>query len=238
MEKKALITGASGEIGGAIAGRLAAEGYELGLCGYSNKEALEKLADELRSAGKSVQCFYGDAADPSFAVSCAEAFPAPSLLVNAAGIAHFSLLQDMSGEEWRRILAVNLDSVFAFCRAVIPSMLKAGSGRIINISSVWGRVGASMECAYSASKGGVDALTRALAKELAPSSIAVNALACGYIDTKMNGHLSGEEKKALAEEIPAGRAGSVTEVAECVSLLAHAPYYLTGQIIGLDGGWY
>ena len=238
MEKTALIIGASGEIGGAIARKLAEEGYELGLCGYRNTDALDRLAEELRMKDVPVRCFYGDAADPSFADSCAKAYPTPALLVNAAGIAHFSLLQDLGDEDWQRIQGVNLDSVFYFCRAVIPGMLRRGNGRILNISSVWGRVGASMECAYSASKGAVDALTRSLAKELAPSGIAVNALSCGYIDTKMNGHLSEDEKKALAEEIPAGRAGSVTEVAECVSLLARAPYYLTGQIIGLDGAWY
>ena len=238
MNKTALITGASGEIGGAIARRLAKDGYSMTLCGFRNNEKLESLAGELRREGVDIQEFCGDASESAFAASCVEKAGCPELLINAAGIAHFSLLQDLSDEEWHRIQGVNLDSVFYFCRAVIPGMLQRGNGRILNISSVWGRVGASMECAYSASKGAVDALTRSLAKELAPSGIAVNALSCGYIDTKMNGHLSEDEKKALAEEIPAGRAGTVTEVAECAALLARAPYYLTGQIIGLDGGWY
>ena len=116
-------------------------------------------------------------------------------------------------------------------------MISVKHGRIINISSMWGTVGASCEAAYSAAKSGVNGLTRALAKELAPSNIQVNAIACGAIDTSMNDLLSEEEKLAFAEEIPAGRFGSPEEVAQLAWDIAHAPEYMTGQIIGLDGGY-
>ncbi len=134
-------------------------------------------------------------------------------------------------------MGVNLDSCFYTCREAIPLMLKRHSGRIINISSVWGNAGASMEVAYSASKGGMNAFTRALAKELAPSNIQVNAIACGLLDTDMNRCLSQEEKEALIAEIPADRMGQASEAAQLALQLAQSPEYLTGQIITLDGGW-
>ena len=149
----------------------------------------------------------------------------------------------MTDEEWDRILSVNLSSVFYTSRAAIPLFLKnrrSGEGvpgRILNISSVWGNVGASCEAAYSATKGGVNSLTRALAKELAPSGIPVNAIACGCVDTRMNAQLSAEEKAELSEEIPAGRFAQPSEIARAVLSLIHAPAYLTGQIVTVDGGW-
>ena len=149
----------------------------------------------------------------------------------------FAHLQDMTDEDWKTTMGINLDSVFFCCREAIPLFLKNSCGRIINISSVWGNVGASTEVAYSASKGGMNSLTKALAKELAPSGIAVNALACGFIDTKMNSHLSDEEKQAVIDEIPACRMCTVSEVADAVCLLAKMPVYMTGQIITIDGGW-
>lgn len=159
------------------------------------------------------------------------------VLVNNAGISYVGLLTGMTGEEWHRVLGVNLDSCFFTARAAIPLMLPNHSGHIINISSVWGGVGASMEVAYSASKGGMNAFTRALAKELAPSGIQVNAIACGVIDTSMNAFLTGEDINNLKNEIPADRLGRPEEVAQLVFQLAQSPSYLTGQIITIDGGW-
>ena len=127
--------------------------------------------------------------------------------------------------------------MFYCCRAAIPAMASEKRGRIINVSSMWGVSGASCEAAYSASKSGVNGLTRALAKELAPSNIQVNALAPGVIDTVMNGQLNEEERQNLAYEIPMGRFGSPDEVAKVIWDLANAPEYLTGQIIGIDGGY-
>ena len=143
----------------------------------------------------------------------------------------------MTDEEWRTVLDTNLSSAFYCCREAIPHMVSKKQGRIINISSMWGTSGASCEAAYSASKAGLDGLTRALAKELAPSNIQVNAIACGVIDTEMNGRLDREERAALEDEIPAGRFGTAEEAAGLVLMLAEAPSYLTGQVIGMDGGF-
>ena len=159
------------------------------------------------------------------------------ILVNNAGISHIGLLQDMTYEEWQNIINVNLGSVFTMCKNVIPFMLKAGHGKIINISSVWGNVGASCEVAYSASKGGINSFTRALAKELAPSNIQVNAIAFGAIDTDMNHFLDEEERTSLIDEIPAGRLASPEEAAQFITSISDSGTYLTGQIISMDGGW-
>ena len=160
-----------------------------------------------------------------------------TLLVNNAGISKVGLLTDLSPEEWKELIETNLSSLFYHCKSIIPSMLQKEEGRIINISSMWGSVGASCEVAYSASKGGVNAFTRALAKELAPSNIPVNAIACGVIDTDMNRIFTEEDRQALSEEIPAGRFAEPEEVGEAVLALAQMPAYVTGQIIGMDGGY-
>ena len=246
MKKKALITGASGEIGSAIAEKLAGTGYDLILLGYRNKERLQKNAEQIRKKyDVTVQSICGDLTDASFVSSFfAEYFPQEDtpasrldLLINNAGISHIGLLQDMTDEEWHRVIDTNLTAVFHTCRLAIPLMLRSGTGRILNISSVWGNTGASTEVAYSASKGGLNAFTKALAKELAPSNISVNAIACGYINTAMNAHLTEEEKKDLFSEIPSGRPGTPPEVADLAALIAQAPLYMTGQIITMDGAW-
>ena len=159
------------------------------------------------------------------------------MLVNNAGIAYIGLLQDMTVSDWQRIVNTNLTSVFNCCKLAIPLMLSARQGKIINISSVWGNVGASCEVAYSATKGGINAFTKALAKELAPSNIQVNAVACGAIDTEMNQWMEEEDLIGLVEDIPAGRLGRAEEVADLVYHLGYKNAYLTGQVIGLDGGW-
>ena len=146
-------------------------------------------------------------------------------------------MQDTSLDDWNRIISTNLTSAFLFSKYAIPFMLQNGQGKIINLSSSWGVVGASFETAYSASKSGLNGLTRALAKELAPSNIQVNAIACGVIDTEMNQSLSIEEIESLKENIPAGRLGTSQEVAAMILQLASASSYLTGQVIGFDGGW-
>ena len=147
------------------------------------------------------------------------------------------LFQDMERSEWDRLIHTNLGSVYNCCHFAIPEMIRQQKGKIINISSVWGVAGASCEVAYSASKGAVNALTRALAKELAPSNIQVNAVACGAIDTDMNAFLTEEDRALLIEEIPAGRLGIPAEVGTLVKNLCEGNDYLTGQVIQLDGGW-
>ncbi len=146
-------------------------------------------------------------------------------------------MKEMSDAQWSEILNTNLSSVFYCCRSAIGHMVSQKSGKIINISSMWGTVGASCEAAYSATKSGMNGLTKALAKELAPSNVQVNAIACGVIDTAMNAQFSEEERDALREEIPAGRFANSEEVAELALTLASGHSYLTGQIIGLDGGY-
>jgi 3-oxoacyl-[acyl-carrier protein] reductase len=163
--------------------------------------------------------------------------PSLDVLINNAGISYVGLLTDMSPTEWHKVMHTNLDACFYTSKLAVPLMLQNHSGRIINISSVWGNVGASMEVAYSASKGGANTFTKALAKELAPSNIQVNAIACGLIDTDMNKCFSPEDLEAVTAEIPADRMGSPEEIAKLTYQLATAPTYLTGQIITIDGGW-
>lgn len=236
--KTALITGASRGIGLACANAFAKAGYRLILTCNSSIEILQKEAASLEAAYQ-VPCtaVRADMGKEQEVLRLFENITSLDVLVNNAGIAHIGLLTDMTSEEWHRVLATNLDSCFYTCRAAAPLMLHEHSGRIINVSSVWGSCGASMEVAYSASKGGVNTFTKALAKELAPSNIQVNAVACGVIDTAMNACLSPEDKDALREEIPADRFGTPEEVAALVLQLAEAPSYLTGQIITMDGGW-
>ncbi len=237
MNKTAVITGASRGIGEAIARKFAAAGFDLVLTCINNIEKMEKLGAELASAHKvSVRCFKADMGEEEAVERIFDCIDRVDVLINNAGISYVGLLQDMTYEDWREVMSTNLDSVFLTSRAAVRKMLNVHKGRIINISSMWGNVGASMEAAYSASKGGVDALTKALAKELAPSDIQVNAIACGVIDTDMNSHLSPEDKDALIEQIPAGRYGKPSEVAELAYMLATAPAYLTGQVITMDGG--
>lgn len=241
--KTALITGASRGIGEAIARRLAKAGYDLVLTCSSSMDELEKIADDIRGRyGVNCICRCADAGksfdtDLLFKDVFGDGKRSLDLLVNNAGISYVGLLHEMSDEDWNEVMSTNLGSVFYYSRCAIPLMLKNGGGRIINISSVWGNAGASMEAAYSASKGGVNSLTKALAKELAPSHIAVNAVSCGMIDTKMNSCFSKEEKEAVIEEIPADRMGTAEEVAEIVLKISESPDYMTGQIISVDGGW-
>ena len=236
--KSALITGASRGIGKATAELFAANGYNLTLTCLSSMEALEELARKLHSAyGVSCRAIQADMGSEQDVQKLFTGLHSLDVLVNNAGMAHFGLLSDMTAAQWHRVLAVNLDSCFYACRAAIPLMLGRHTGRIINISSVWGAQGASMEVAYSASKGGMNAFTKALARELAPSNIQVNAIACGVIDTDMNRCFSEEELSALRAEIPADRIGQPPEVAELLLSIVNAPSYLTGQIITLDGGW-
>lgn len=236
-KKTALITGASRGIGQAAARLFAAHGYDLYLTCVSSIIILQNLAEELSSRyGIRVVALQADMGCFSEVEKVFAQISDLDVLINNAGIAHMGLLSHMEPEQWHRIMQTNLDSCYYTSKLAIPLFLKKHSGRIINISSMWGNVGASMEVAYSASKGGVNAFTKALAKELAPSNISVNAIAFGVIDTRMNAHLSDEDRAALIEEIPADRMGTVEEAAQMIYLTAHAPAYLTGQVITMDGG--
>lgn len=238
VPRSALITGASRGIGRAIAQALAKEGYRLYLtCHHSEKELTE--LSHCLSETYNVACtpIIADMGDIQAVNEVFAQIYDLTLLVNNAGVSHIGLLHEMAAEEWQTLMNVNLNALFYTCRLAVPMMLKRHAGHIVNISSVWGNVGASMEVAYSASKGGVNAFTKALAKELAPSGIQVNAIACGVIDTDMNRCFSEEELSALRAEIPADRIGQPSEVAELLLSVVNAPSYLTGQVITLDGGW-
>ncbi len=242
MKKTAYITGASRGIGKAIAEALAKEGYDLALICHHNMDLLTSLANELQTTYDcQILTYEGDVSNYNFVTDTASnilnIFGHIDVVINNAGIARIGLLQDLSLEQWHEIIDTNLSACFYSAKAFLPSMIARQSGSIVNISSMWGSVGASCEVAYSASKGGMNAFTKALAKELAPSHIAVNAIACGVIDTQMNAQLSVSERAELAEQIPAGRFATTKEVAESVLSLLSAPDYLTGQIIGLDGGY-
>lgn len=236
--KCALITGASRGIGKAIAEAFAKDGYDLYLTCIKSKDMLEEYCRRLeQSYGIHALSFCGDMGNFETVSALFAEIPRLDVLVNNAGISHIGLLSDMTPEEWHSIMSTNLDACFYTCKLALPLMIHEKKGRIINISSVWGNVGASMEVAYSASKGAVNSLTRALAKELAPSNIQVNAIACGVIDTEMNRCFSAEEMQSLIDEIPADRLGRPEEVAALALQLAQAPAYMTGQILTIDGGF-
>ena len=238
VNKTAFITGASRGIGKAIAKEFAAAGYDLYISCLSSEKILINYARKLESEyGISVTPLIGDIKDPKVVKDFFSEINDLDVLVNNAGISYIGLLTDMSDEEWNDIIATNLSSAFYCSKGAIPLMLHKKSGKIINISSVWGERGASMEVAYSATKGGLNSFTKALAKELAPSNIQVNAIACGLIDTDMNSHFSEEEIDDIINEIPSDRIGKPQEVAHLALQLIDGNNYLTGQIIGLDGGW-
>ena len=239
--KVAVVTGAARGIGKAIALQFAKEGADVAFTDLTIDENGKATEAEIAALGVKAKGYASNAADFEQTHKVIEEivkdFGRIDILVNNAGISWIGLLQDMDVSQWNTLIASNLSSVFHCCKLAVPGMVKKQSGRIVNISSVWGVCGASCEAAYSASKGGVGALTQALAKELAPSGIQVNAIACGAIDTEMNGFLSTEEEEALLDEIPAGRMGRPEEVADVVFAMTGSPDYLTGQILRLDGGW-
>lgn len=241
MRKTALITGASKGIGKACAIGLAKHFDHIIINSFSHREDLEDTKNEVENSGATCHIYQGDIGDYEFVSHMIKevihTYGTIDLLVNNAGISYVGLLTDMSIDDWNRIISTNLTSVFNTCNQVVPHMVREKSGHIINISSMWGIAGASCEVAYSATKGGVNAFTKALAKELAPSNIRVNAIACGAIDTQMNQCFSKEELDALCEEIPSGRLGTPNEVADMVYHLYSSPCYLTGEVIKMDGGY-
>lgn len=241
--KNAIITGASRGIGRSIATLLAANGYNVVINNSKSENELLAVYEEIKKYPIKCGCYTGSLSNPDNALKLLETAhnvfedEPVSILVNNAGIAHVGLLQDMSFDEWNNIVNVNLSSVFYMSKLVIPDMLKESEGKIINISSVWGLCGASCETAYSATKGGINSFTKALGKELAPSNIQVNAIACGAVDTAMNSCFTKEDLDNLCDDIPAGRMAKPDEIAEFTLQLINAPTYLTCEVIKMDGGW-
>ena len=233
----ALVTGGAGGIGSAVCRALAAAGWRVAVHYHRSAERAEALAREL--GGLALPADAGDPAqvEALFARLRREWGPA-SLLVNNAGVSAYGLLTDLTDVEWANLVEVDLSGVFRFCRAAIPDMVRAKSGCIVNIGSIWGEVGASCEAAYSAAKAGVIGLSKALAKELGPSGIRVNVVSPGCIATEMLARFDAAELAALREETPLGRLGTPEDVAACVRFLASEEAgFVTGQVLGVNGGF-
>ena len=241
QQKTALVTGASRGIGAEIARRFARAGYAVAINYHTSEREAQGLVDELTGAGHAAFAVKADISDPEQVVGMVdnvlEKFCKLDILVCNAGSAWQGLLCDMSDQDWQKVRGTDLDGVFYCCRAVYRYMVAQKFGRIVTISSIWGRSGASCEAAYSAAKAGVIGFTQALAKELGPSGVTVNCVAPGVIDTEMNQKLGPQALAELAEAAPLGRLGSAGDVAEAVLWLSsEAAGFVTGQVLGVDGG--
>ncbi|MBQ2840343.1 MAG: 3-oxoacyl-ACP reductase FabG [Oscillospiraceae bacterium] len=236
MSKKVLVTGASRGIGFAVAEAFARNGYTVFATYHNTKNTLTKLSDRLDAEGYTLIPVSCDVSSEESVNAMFSEIGEVDILINNAGIAQFKLLSDITCEDWDSILNVNLKSVFLCSKAASFGMIRNRFGRIINISSVWGVVGASCESHYSASKAGIIGLTRALAKELGPSGITVNCIAPGVIRTEMNAHLSDEDIRVLCEETPLGRIGEPEEIAQAALFFATADF-VTGETLSVGGGF-
>lgn len=241
-ETTVLITGASRGIGAAIAERFASVGMNVVIHYLHSHESANEVARKCMSYGSKVLTVTADLRSKEQITRMREKLEhhgfMPDILVNNAGIAHYGLLSDVSEEEWDDVMAVNLKGMFLCTQTFMQRMISQKYGRIINVSSIWGLSGASCEVVYSTTKGGLNAFTKALAKELAPSGVTVNAVAPGAVDTVMLNHLDSEEKTGLEREIPAGRLAQPEEIASLVYFIALPESgYITGQIISPNGGW-
>lgn len=236
-----LITGSSRGIGRETALVFAQNGWNVAIHGFHHPDQLSVLEQEIKSIGSQCLSFIGDIRDLSFVKQMTEDtashFGNIDCLVNNAGISRTGLFTDTSEADWAEMLDTNVLPVIAACRSALPHMIRKKSGTILNVSSVWGNTGASCEVLYSATKGAVNTFTRALAKEVAPSGITVNAVAFGMIDTEMNAGFTEEEKEMIRQEIPADRIASPGEAAEMIYHTCTAPRYLTGEVITFSGGW-
>ncbi len=241
MNKTVLITGASKGIGAATAIRFAEKGYNV-VMNYNNSvQSALILQKSLSESGFKVIAYQANVRnkiDVDLMVKeTIDRFGGIDILINNAGIASQGLFTDLSEIEWNEVLDVNLNGTFNCCQAVLPHMIEKKSGCIINISSMWGQVGASCEVAYSAAKAGVIGLTKALAKEVGPSGIRVNCIAPGLIETGMNQELTLEDVAAIVNETPLGRIGATNDVAAASLFLASdEASFITGQVLGVNGG--
>ena len=233
--RRVLVTGGTRGIGRAVAEAFPQRGDRV-LFLYRKSE---EQAEELRQLGAvGYRCDLSDLS--ALKETCKRILAeegSVQVLVNNAGIAQFSLLHEVTDEMWEAVRSVNYDAPFYLTRAFLPGMIRQKYGRILNISSMWGQVGASCEVAYSAAKAGVIGFTKALAKEVGPSGITVNCIAPGVVDTEMNAGLSGDTRKELKEETPLGRLGTPLDVAKaCIFLSSEDGAFITGQVLGVNGG--
>ena len=235
--KTVLITGGSRGIGRAMVQLFSEKGYSVAFT-YKNSETEAKSLAEATGA----ICIKADSAIESEVLSAVklaeESLGHIDCLINNAGVSSFSLFTDLTLEDWNRCLSVNLTGAFLYSKAVIPSMVSRKQGRIINITSMWGLVGSSCEVHYSTAKAGLIGMTKALAKELGPSGITVNAIAPGVIETEMNKCLSEDDKAALCDETPLTRMGRPCEIAEAALFLAsEGASFITGEVMNVSGGF-
>ena len=241
MRKIALITGGSRGIGAACVRAFAEDGYAVAFL-YNRSEAkAQSLVQTLRADGRDVSAYRCDLADPdqvkTVIADILRTYRRIDTLVNCAGIAHIGLFTDMTEDEWDHLFAVNVRSAFSVTRAVLPGMISTQKGSIVNVSSMWGEVGASCEVAYSATKAALIGMTKALAKEVGPSGVRVNCVTPGVIDTDMNASLTEDDRAALSDETPLGRIGEAAEVAKTILFLcSEGASFITGQIVGVSGG--
>lgn len=242
MKRTVLITGSSRGIGRATAKKFAKEGYNVIINYYKSKDKAYSLLEEVLSFGANAIVVQGDVSDrkqvEEMFKKSYEKFGNIDVLVNNAGIADMTLFTDVTEEQWQRMFDVNVNGMFNCCQCVLPKMISEKSGRIINIASIWGLVGASCEAHYSATKGAIISFTKALAKELGPSNILVNAIAPGAVDTDMIGGISEEIREVLKEETPLGVIAKPEEIADVIYLLStEETKLITGQVINPSGGF-
>lgn len=241
VNKVVVVTGGSRGIGAQIVKTLANENYKVVLNYNNSKEQAEKIQQELLEQGKEIEIIKADVSKREetekliqFAIN---KFNKIDVLINNAGISQEGLFTDVTEEEWQKIISTNLNSVFYCNQQALKYMIPEQQGCIINISSIWGETGASCEVAYSTTKAAINGMTKALAKEVGPSNIRVNAIAPGIIDTDMNRSLTNEELEPIKEQIPLNKIGKALDIAKCVKWLIEDEY-TTGQIISINGGWY
>jgi len=238
--KNIIVTGGSRGIGKCLVENLAREGYNVILNYNKPEKQAKKIQNDLKAEGIVIEIFKADVSKKEevkklveFAI---EKMQTIDVLINNAGIARLQMFQDVTEDDWNEMINTNLKSAFYMSQEVVPNMIHKKSGCIINISSIWGLVGASCETVYSISKAGMDALTKSLAKELGPSNIRVNSIAPGVIDTEMNSHIDRTIKKEIENETPLGKIGKPIDIYRCVKWLIEDEF-TTGQVISVNGGY-
>lgn len=239
MEKNVLILGASGDIGNAISKRLANCGYRLILHYHRNMKAIEQLMVELESDEQILQIVRADLSKEKEAKRlCEQIAYKVDAIIYVSGTAHFGLFQDVSECEMDEMLTLHVKSPWIIIQYFLPSMIRKQKGKIIFITSIWGSIGASNEVIYSSVKGAQNSFVKALAKEVGPSGISVNAVSPGFIDTKMNRSIADEEREDIIAHIPLNRAGLTSDVAHTVHfLMDERSNYIHGEIVNITGGW-
>lgn len=240
MSKIILVTGGSNGIGADIVQTLAEDGNHVILNYNKSEQEAKKIQSVLKEKNIIIDIYKADISNHIEVTKminfCIDKYHKIDVLINNAGISQTKLFTDITDIDWNTMIQTNLTSAFYTIKDTLPSMIHNKSGLIINISSIWGQIGASCEVHYSVSKAGLDAMTKSLAKELGPSNIRVNSIAPGIIDTKMNEHLSSEELEEIKQEIPLEKIGNPHSISKCIQWLINDDY-TTGQVIAINGGW-